>query len=693
MDKIKTVKIKNPDGSISEETYTISVDSINVDMENGRDLQDTIGDINIDEDGNIAEQLKKYKKYDSLYSDVDDLKEEVITLNTDIKKKTYFFNTVAEMKADTRLKNGDMVTTLGYYEPNDGGGAEYKIVSIESQTDYQEELENQLYATLIIDNEINLNAIGLSSDLEDNTPIFNKAIEYALNNNISKLKIYKQDEYNIKGPIVLFNGLELEGSRSRLIKTNNSKYNNINTILYFKTYNSNFNYCEDIKVYNIKLYGNSLTDYGIYYEVGGTRTVIEDVSISTCKYGIKTNNIWVCTFNKILIYNCSEIGFICGTNATTLFINEIYCLGCKNGFKFVGVVYSNIGNLACDFATDTAYYFEGSNFNIGSLGSESPKALNILYFMNSTININSGYLYANTTDSNATLIVSNGSKVNLTAVSLGRNANADLPGKFIAFGTNSNIILNSCRPSKYKFLTKNSGSSECTLTVNNDNKGGTYTQNRYSLAPIYSTDYFYDLSDYSLNGKNVKEGNIWFNSYNSPMSGIDSDNSYSKNGKVGDLFVNQGNNKTGIAMFQQRDLENQIYIVNPVSNISNNNLIFESILYDNEATKCGFVFNVGDTITNNNGATGTITAITSTSLTVTTIQGTFAKGDTIYSSKVKYMRDVHYGVIQQVLLGTTSERPTVLSNWSKGIMFFDTTLGKPIWYTGSKWVDATGVQV
>lgn len=58
MDKIKTVKIKELDGSISEETYTISVDAKDVDMKNGKDLQDTIGDINVDRDGNIAEQLK-----------------------------------------------------------------------------------------------------------------------------------------------------------------------------------------------------------------------------------------------------------------------------------------------------------------------------------------------------------------------------------------------------------------------------------------------------------------------------------------------------------------------------------------------------------------------------------------------------------------------------------------------------------
>ena len=47
MDKIKTVKIKNKDGSISEESYTISVDAKNVDMSNGNDLQFTIGDIDV----------------------------------------------------------------------------------------------------------------------------------------------------------------------------------------------------------------------------------------------------------------------------------------------------------------------------------------------------------------------------------------------------------------------------------------------------------------------------------------------------------------------------------------------------------------------------------------------------------------------------------------------------------------------
>lgn len=133
MDKIKTVKIKNPDGSVSEETYTISVDAKNVDMDNGKELQETIGTINVDTDGNIAKQLNI-------------LKNNEIKLN----KKPYYFNTVVDMKAASYLKINDMVITLGYYKVNDAGGAIYKITDVESQTEEQEELNNGLYAIAIV---------------------------------------------------------------------------------------------------------------------------------------------------------------------------------------------------------------------------------------------------------------------------------------------------------------------------------------------------------------------------------------------------------------------------------------------------------------------------------------------------------------------------------------------------------------
>ena len=139
MDRIKTVKIKNPDGSVSEETYTISVDAKNVDMDNGKELQETIGTINVDMDGNIAEQLNI-------------LKNNEIKLN----KKPYYYNTVADMRADLGLKVGDMAITLGYYEMNDGGNQEYFITNIKENDEYQEEIDNGLYGNLIKKNKNNM---------------------------------------------------------------------------------------------------------------------------------------------------------------------------------------------------------------------------------------------------------------------------------------------------------------------------------------------------------------------------------------------------------------------------------------------------------------------------------------------------------------------------------------------------------
>ena len=40
--------------------------------------------------------------------------------------------------------------------------------------------------------------------------------------------------------------------------------------------------------------------------------------------------------------------------------------------------------------------------------------------------------------------------------------------------------------------------------------------------------------------------------------------------------------------------------------------------------------------------------------------------------------------------GTTQQRPTEIN---LGFQYFDTTLNKPIWWTGKKWVDATGADV
>lgn len=50
-----------------------------------------------------------------------------------------------------------------------------------------------------------------------------------------------------------------------------------------------------------------------------------------------------------------------------------------------------------------------------------------------------------------------------------------------------------------------------------------------------------------------------------------------------------------------------------------------------------------------------------------------------------------FQLVQVPDVGATRSRPTI--NLLVGQTYFDTTLGKPVWWQGSQWVDATGVSV
>ena len=63
-DLIKKIKIKKQDGTFTD-YIPIGAEASNVSMNNGKSVQSIIGDVDVDRDGSIAEQLDKYKDYDS----------------------------------------------------------------------------------------------------------------------------------------------------------------------------------------------------------------------------------------------------------------------------------------------------------------------------------------------------------------------------------------------------------------------------------------------------------------------------------------------------------------------------------------------------------------------------------------------------------------------------------------------------
>lgn len=77
------------------------------------------------------------------------------------------YNTVADMQHDSKLKVGNMAHTFGYYSPNDGGGADYRIM--DHPDGFSIELDNHLWAQQINYTDNNYyDEIGYSIDRDHN---------------------------------------------------------------------------------------------------------------------------------------------------------------------------------------------------------------------------------------------------------------------------------------------------------------------------------------------------------------------------------------------------------------------------------------------------------------------------------------------------------------------------------------------
>ena len=113
---------------------------------------------------------------------------DIVTLNgykIKDEKAVRSYDTIALMKADTKLKEGYHVKTKGYYEANDGGNAEYIIVDDDSLVNDGGSihvLSNGLRAKLIINDGINIKQFGAYGDgINEDSNCFQTAINYLAN--------------------------------------------------------------------------------------------------------------------------------------------------------------------------------------------------------------------------------------------------------------------------------------------------------------------------------------------------------------------------------------------------------------------------------------------------------------------------------------------------------------------------------
>ena len=145
---------------------------------------------------------------------------DIVTLNgykIKDEKAVRTYETVALMKADTKLKEGYHVKTKGYYEANDGGNAEYIIVDDDTLVNdggLIHVLSNGLRAKLI-NNIITPEMCGAVGDGEtDDTTAIQTAIDVAhekgLTLNLSNKTYITSDSLNI------YSNLEIDGNNATI---------------------------------------------------------------------------------------------------------------------------------------------------------------------------------------------------------------------------------------------------------------------------------------------------------------------------------------------------------------------------------------------------------------------------------------------------------------------------------------------
>ena len=141
--------------------------------------------------GDLIKKIK-IKKQDGTFTDYIPIGAEAQNVSTSdgesvqlkLNKKPCYYDTVADMKADTKLKVGDMAVTLGYYEINDGGSAKY-IIRNKKEDDVEDNgsihfINDKIVAELIFEEpkKINVLQFGIKRNVdEDQSNLVNKILQ------------------------------------------------------------------------------------------------------------------------------------------------------------------------------------------------------------------------------------------------------------------------------------------------------------------------------------------------------------------------------------------------------------------------------------------------------------------------------------------------------------------------------------
>lgn len=219
---------------------------------------------------------------------------------SDIEQYAHFFDTVAEMQTATNLVDGSYARTLGFYSPDDGGGAVYQITNTGTANEMDVISVNGLYAHLVTD-ELNIKQLGAKgNNSTDNSTILSHAI--ANYNNI----LIPEGVFAFSTVLVATNQVNIHGVDRQQSKLH---YTNDETNDYIITLGAAYSTIRDLAILGPYPYSADEPTTGYSERTVScitcvSNTFIKDTYIRSFKNGIHISSSWCSEFNNVDIERC-----------------------------------------------------------------------------------------------------------------------------------------------------------------------------------------------------------------------------------------------------------------------------------------------------------------------------------------------------------------------------------------------------
>ena len=256
------------------------------------------------------------------------------------------------MKADIKLKAGDMAITLGYYEKNDGGSANY-LIRAKTENDVEDGgiihfVGNTLVAELIIKDCVTLEMFGAKGDgiSNDSTAFYNANV------NSSKC-ILLNKTYNIATFLEFNTNINLQGNKNNKLLVNKIIFNenviieNVNIDLSNSTSVSPLISNKETILNNIVVDGNNANSFESLFETKNYKTIVKSskfINNYNGRMGLSSYNSkdFYCINNYFDNIGSSAVElFFAGENC---YIQNNICNNCTINSNFTDGVISTYGD-------------------------------------------------------------------------------------------------------------------------------------------------------------------------------------------------------------------------------------------------------------------------------------------------------------------------------------------------------------